>query len=160
MKCPHCQKELTEGRDPDSHIAYHKCHECHGVLADYNKLSQKINEDELKKLFSVAPTRLHTGNKCPKCQEEFQEVTFDPDKTCLQLDICHDCQCIWFDFLEYARLKKSTAHSISSTKEKELDLLKASFEISQQNKINKIKEHNSILQDLSEAAHRVFHTLF
>lgn len=119
MDCPVCDRELH--RDRYEGVSIFRCDECHGVFAEERRIQQiKIlhehsHSDLEHEAESEAMPDTEGRLRCPKCFRYMVKANVhldDDDRNdSFQIDICHDCDSIWFDGGELARLQLEFEHS-------------------------------------------------
>lgn len=114
MDCPVCEsKELR--RDRYEGVSIFRCDNCHGVLAEERRLRQ-IRVAQQRSTASLeheaeSEASLDTEDKlhCPRCRARRmvkEEVNVESrHDASFTIDICHDCDSVWFDGGELARLQ-------------------------------------------------------
>lgn len=114
MDCPVCEnKELR--RDRYEGVAIFRCDNCEGVLAEERRVRQiRVSherstaalEQEAEREDSPDSENLLHCPKCRACRMVKEEIEVERrDNASFAIDICHDCDVVWFDGGELARLQ-------------------------------------------------------
>ncbi|MEE3369688.1 MAG: zf-TFIIB domain-containing protein [Planctomycetota bacterium] len=122
MDCPTCKTALVKDQY-EGHPVFH-CPECSGYLMKRQRMAQiqsnrEMSSEELEGHAEKRATADTTDLiRCPRCHGQRmnkEKVQFDlrPDES-FQLDICRQCQVIWFDGGELAKLQLDYESSIKA----------------------------------------------
>ena len=108
MQCPRCGKPLTLEKDP--HGGMWRCAVCSGVAANLTVLRRHLAEDVVRDFWRKAvDASAPSGNKCPSCSRPFREFVARHENRSLRLDLCRQCQLMWFDRGELEAFPRSAA---------------------------------------------------
>ncbi len=114
MKCPICSIKLK--RIPYEGFTILQCPKCHGHLVSAGRLEGIKRADrrsvELLKQEITAHSASDTTEKirCPRCRRAMKKQFIEAPAS-LHVDACRECETIWLDGGELARLQ--LAHEIS-----------------------------------------------
>lgn len=98
--CPRCDDRLSRSKTKEGHIW--KCEICEGHMVNLAVLRKSIVKDFLKNLWAQTQTgNFETGLNCPSCNRQMKEIQIEVGSGLLYLDLCTNCQWIWFDQGEY-----------------------------------------------------------
>jgi len=114
VDCPVCDKKLR--REQYEGVPIHRCDDCYGVFAEERRIRQIKNlrkqspSDLEREAESEARPDAEGRLRCPKCLAIYmtkEDIELDgedrPDS--FTIDICHECDSIWFDGGELARVQ-------------------------------------------------------
>jgi Zn-finger nucleic acid-binding protein len=108
MQCPRCGKPLTLEKDPRGGMW--RCAVCSGVAANLTVLRRHLEADVVRDFWRKAvDASTPSGNKCPSCSRPFREFVVRHEDRSLRLDLCRQCQLMWFDRGELETFPESTA---------------------------------------------------
>ena len=119
MNCPSCDVSLD--RVKYENVSVSQCSQCMGYLVNRNrvlliKTTQKISSEALQaEVTSHSHPDSQSIIRCPKCRSRpmrKERIPIETDNG-FSLDVCRDCNVVWFDGGELARLQ---IHYESSTK--------------------------------------------
>lgn len=112
MECPACNVPLE--RAAYEHAAVFQCPQCSGYLVQKRRLFLiKSSREQTPEMLEQAAANEHVDSderiRCPRCRMNRmrkQRVRFGDDGE-FQLDVCEDCEQVWFDGGELARYQMS-----------------------------------------------------
>jgi len=108
MLCPRCGKPLALEKDPRGGMW--RCAVCSGVAANLTVLRRHLEEDVVRDFWRKAvDASAPSGNKCPSCSRPFRKFVVRHEDRSLCLDLCWQCQLMWFDRGELEAFPESTA---------------------------------------------------
>jgi len=116
MDCPHCKIKLIKSVENGISVEVSHCPECKGKAISKNSFSCNVSNKSIQEIFNLVPHKMNTIS-CPNCSSKMYETIFDPDKAYLKLDLCNNCDYIWFDYTELNLLKKSNKIKFNEAKE-------------------------------------------
>ncbi|MBN1908612.1 MAG: zf-TFIIB domain-containing protein [Pirellulales bacterium] len=114
MKCPLCNVELK--RILYEGLPVLRCMKCHGYLMSRNRMEgirrvAKRPVEQLKQETTAeAQPDTQEAIRCPRCRRKMKKH-FLEDPVSLHLDVCADCEFLWLDGGELARIQ--LGHQIS-----------------------------------------------
>ncbi len=83
---------------------------CSGVAANLTVLRKHLAEDVVRDFWRKAvDASTPSGNKCPSCSRPFREFVVRHEDRSLRLDLCRQCQLMWFDRGELEAFPESAA---------------------------------------------------
>jgi Zn-finger nucleic acid-binding protein len=108
-KCPQCGAELKLGAS--GKLDAWSCPAGHGVGFTLSEAYERVQEDEISRIWHGSETAAPGKYTCPMCEKQMVNVTIGvdadefaegdpgdtPDTKQLSLDVCRDDQFIWFD---------------------------------------------------------------
>jgi Zn-finger nucleic acid-binding protein len=111
MKCPTCDVALD--RAEYENVSVSQCPQCKGYLVNRNRvvLIKTTQDHSPETLRSEMTTQCHpdaqSNIRCPKCRGRMMSKERVPVKTDSDffLDVCRECNVVWFDGGELARLQ-------------------------------------------------------
>lgn len=107
MLCPRCGKPLA--LEKHRHGGLWRCAECSGVAANLTVLRRHLEENVVRDFWRKAvDASAPSGNKCPSCSRPFREFVARHEDRSLCLDLCRQCQLMWFDPGELEAFPEST----------------------------------------------------
>jgi len=99
--CPKCKIPLN---------SINSCDQCEGRLTGFSVLNIVCPAGLLKRcLDKVKSQGLESSLKCPDCSVNMRTLGVPDCEPPLSLDFCLNCQALWFDANEIARLPKKSA---------------------------------------------------
>jgi Zn-finger nucleic acid-binding protein len=108
MLCPRCGKPLT--LEKHARGGLWQCAVCSGVAANLTVLRRHLEGDVVRDFWRKAvDASAPSGNKCPSCSRPFREFVARHEDRSLCLDLCRQCQLMWFDRGELEAFPRSTA---------------------------------------------------
>jgi Zn-finger nucleic acid-binding protein len=94
--CPLCRESLTI--QSTRHGNVYKCPSCKGAMANLAVLRGSVGHGLINSFWREANIYGKSSEKnCPLCQKPMVMFVANPDASTLSLDICNQCQLIWFD---------------------------------------------------------------
>ena len=104
MNCPHCQLEL-EKEFYHGFVCY-RCPECGGHLITISGLRNLSADKPFVNLLwkTACYGYSEPGPECGNCPHPMRRVTLPLNGVGLELDVCQNCQVIWFDPAELERI--------------------------------------------------------
>ena len=104
MNCPHCQLEL-EKEFYHGFVCY-RCPECGGHLITISGLRNLSADKPFVNLLwkTACYGYSEPGPECGNCPHPMRRVTLPLNGVGLELDVCQNCQFIWFDPAELERI--------------------------------------------------------
>ena len=115
MKCPTCSSELK--RILYEGLPVFRCMKCHGYLLGENRVegvkrARKRTAEQLKRdVAAEAGSDTEETIRCPRCRRKMRK-RFLKEPAALHLDVCPECEHVWFDGGELARMQLT--HEISA----------------------------------------------
>lgn len=112
MDCPKCSGTLEE-KTFGGQLKVHRCNQCMGLWCNREMLPQMKKEWMSDAVFDAGdPNRGRELNeleevKCPECGEEMTK-TVDEKQQHIWLEVCEDCNGVWFDAGEFTDWKHET----------------------------------------------------
>ncbi|MFK7770280.1 MAG: zf-TFIIB domain-containing protein [Mariniblastus sp.] len=137
MKCPKCCETIRRSKYAGSSVF--ECSTCYGHLVEHRrvgKIEKRINKDiaELKdEILDSEGSDLVEKIRCPRCRNRMKKQVIK--KLGFHLDECSNCDSVWFDGGELAKLQLAFEGK------------------SQTQEINKMRER---LENLTEAQKKVY----
>ncbi len=108
MLCPRCGKPLN--LEKHLHGGLWRCPQCSGVAANLTVLRRQLAEDVVRDFWRKAMDASEPSpHKCPSCSRALREFVARHEDQSLRLDLCRQCQMMWFDPGEleiFPRVKK------------------------------------------------------
>lgn len=102
MNCPTCKSQpLKTGKVKESQIRIDYCARCKGIWLDKDEIDHLLpgNTPELK-----IPGNAEVAQRCcPKCKCQFRTFVFP--NTLVHIDMCPQCQGLWFDQRELKEIQ-------------------------------------------------------
>jgi len=96
MMCPRCGKPLNLEKHPDGGLW--RCPQCSGVAANLTVLRRQLEEDVVRDFWRKAVDASEPSpHKCPSCSRALREFVAHHEDQSLRLDLCRQCQLMWFD---------------------------------------------------------------
>lgn len=104
MNCPHCQMELQK-KFYHGFVCY-CCPKCGGHLITISALRNLSADKPFVNLLWKTASYGYSepGPECGNCPRPMRRVTLPLNGTGLELDVCRNCQSIWFDPTELERI--------------------------------------------------------
>lgn len=99
-QCPHCKHSLNLLMFQNT-VFWH-CPQCDGRICNMDYLRNYL-EHHSKSNWHIKEQATDNSRSCPVCHEQMFEITADGKPT---LDICKQCQLVWFDPNEYERFSE------------------------------------------------------
>ena len=94
--CPKCKTLLSPA--PSAKGMLWRCEACSGVAANVAVLRRYLKDDIVKGLWLKAITEsTPSDRKCPCCLQMLKEFAAGTDNRRVRLDLCKNCQLMWFD---------------------------------------------------------------
>lgn len=94
--CPVCKTSLQPKKTPKG--ALWRCQNCSGVAVNLAVLRNYLNEDIVKEFWLKTITDSKPSDRrCPCCVQMLKEFTTSKDNQQISLDLCQNCQLLWFD---------------------------------------------------------------
>ncbi len=107
MQCPTCQTILAKSRYANANV--HECETCSGMLLSRgraSKIERRINKDIsqlVKETESAEKSDSLDNIRCPACRNRMNKSLLK--KLDFHIDECRNCDHVWFDGGELARLQ-------------------------------------------------------
>jgi Zn-finger nucleic acid-binding protein len=96
MLCPRCGKPLD--LEKHAHGGLWRCPQCSGVAANLTVLRRQLEEDVVRDFWrKAADAGAPSERKCPSCSRPLREFVARHEDQSLRLDLCKQCQLMWFD---------------------------------------------------------------
>lgn len=107
MLCPRCGKPLNLEKDVRGGLW--RCPQCSGVAANLTVLRRHLEEEVVRDFWRKAiDASAPSTHKCPSCLRAFREFVACHEEQSLRLDLCRQCQLMWFDPGEMEVFPKAT----------------------------------------------------
>lgn len=106
MNCPAC--EIAQKEVPFRGTRIQVCPNCGSRSLTTRSLAHLLGDADLDTFWKAALKAVVSGNgrSCPNCRKKMKLMaTLDASRSRLELDICFDCNVIWFDPGEIERLR-------------------------------------------------------
>lgn len=102
LKCPTCRRSLDRVKTRKG--LFYLCPDCHGRAVALPVVRKLIGTEHVTRFWRAAVQNSSTGTKkCPICDRWMREIQGQADDSAVVLDLCRDCQFIWFDDQEIER---------------------------------------------------------
>jgi len=95
MNCPHCQDQLWKTKTELGYV--HLCMSCYGHAFSARALSRILSEKKWTELLELSTHVDGQTFDCPKCSFHTQIRRFHFPKDYVDIDICMNCEFLWFD---------------------------------------------------------------
>ncbi len=96
IMCPRCGKPLN--LEKHLHGGLWRCPQCSGVAANLTVLRRQLDEEVVRDFWRKAiDASAASTNKCPSCSRPLREFVARHEDQSLRLDLCRQCQMMWFD---------------------------------------------------------------
>lgn len=111
MQCPNCETALQ--REVYEDVQVMQCPKCHGYLIEQRRLRLiEMSRERTQELLSLESTSQAADDtlqqlRCPKCKVQRmskQKIRMD-DGSHFFIDVCPECDSVWFDGGELAKLQ-------------------------------------------------------
>jgi Zn-finger nucleic acid-binding protein len=136
LTCPSCHVALRANRDP--HGAIWVCPDCAGSAANLAILRKRLKEGMANDFWRQAPAQgAVSARPCPACGESMQGFQTPLDGHPVHLDLCRQCQFVWFDAGELEALPKAVIEKADVR----LREAEAVFGVRLQNELNAAIDH-------------------
>ncbi|MHC4251413.1 MAG: rhomboid family intramembrane serine protease [Planctomycetota bacterium] len=107
LACPNCSQRLAR-RVTDKGVLY-ACPGCGGVAAGLATLrNEHVARESIGRVWQTARQEaVPQGRPCPHCGRRMAVVPADAGDHKVELDVCRNCACVWFDPGERATLPQA-----------------------------------------------------
>lgn len=112
MHCPHCRQKLSRNDSPP--FLLWACGQCGGCAATLANLRKGIQHAALQHAWNrtIGENRL-TRLPCPECRACMHRV---PVTAGPEIDLCRQCQVVWFDAEEIGDMPRRTAQDLADSR--------------------------------------------
>lgn len=101
--CPNCRQRLVRATSPKGVVFV--CPNCGGRAVGLAVVRRSAGERIVKSLWLRGMKKTDAGGKrCPVCNRWMREIPVPVDHKDLRLDLCRECQFVWFDAREFEQL--------------------------------------------------------
>jgi membrane associated rhomboid family serine protease/Zn-finger nucleic acid-binding protein len=106
LVCPKCQGRLNQATTGLGHVFH--CPQCDGRTAALAVVRQAAGKRYVSQLLErVRGGEGVPGRPCPSCAKKMVEIPADPKQPHPLLDLCLECQLVWFDRAELELLPRA-----------------------------------------------------
>jgi membrane associated rhomboid family serine protease/Zn-finger nucleic acid-binding protein len=103
LVCPTCQRRLDHSKTELGHI--YSCPQCEGRSASFAVVRRAAGRRYVNQLLRrVREGEGQAGIRCPSCAKAMVEVSAGPEQPRPVLDLCLECQFVWFDHDEFEEM--------------------------------------------------------